>query len=89
MQQTVYYCAILGAKVDPFIMDQSGFEWTPDFWRNWRESKNPYRQYKSDRDRRLALELLRLRAGDRILEVGCGYGWISQVIWDAAKVEWY
>lgn len=70
-------------------MDRSSFEWTPDFWRNWRESRNPYRHYKSYRDRRLALEFLQPHTEDRILEVGCGYGWISRAIWDAANVMWY
>ena len=73
----------------PVKMDQTNFEWTPDFWQNWRESNNPYRRYKSDRDRSLALRFLRLSAGERILEVGCGYGWISHAIWDATKVEWF
>ena len=61
---------------DPHAMDQMRFEWTPDFWQGWRESGNPYRQYKSERDRRLVVESLELRDRDRVLEVGCGYGWI-------------
>jgi SAM-dependent methyltransferase len=69
-------------------MDQKHFEWTPEFWQGWRESDNPYRQYKSERDRRLVVESLELRDRDRILEVGCGYGWISQALWGAAKIEW-
>jgi hypothetical protein len=64
------------------------FEWTPTFWQGWREAKNPYRQYKSERDRYLALEALRLRDGDRVLEVSCGYGWISQALLESAKVRW-
>jgi len=70
-------------------MNQTKFEWTPTFWQGWRESNNPYRQYKSDRDRRLVLELLDLHDGERVLEVGCGYGWISQVLWDTAKINWF
>ena len=70
-------------------MDRTSFEWTPDFWQGWRESANPYRRHKSDRDRCIALRFLRLSAGERVLEVGCGYGWISRAIWDAAKVEWF
>jgi SAM-dependent methyltransferase len=69
-------------------MEQTNFEWTPEFWQGWRESDNPYRRYKSERDRRLVVELLELHGHDRILEVGCGYGWISQALWDAAKIEW-
>ena len=70
-------------------MNQNNFEWTPDFWQSWRESKNSYRQYKSDRDRRLVLQLLELHDGERVLEVGCGYGWISQVLWAAAEIKWF
>ena len=70
-------------------MDRTNFEWTPEFWQTWRESGNPYRRYKSERDRALALDFLQLRSGDRVLEVGCGYGWISRAIWEAAGVEWY
>lgn len=70
-------------------MTQTGFEWTPDFWQGWRESDNPYRKYKSERDRRLALEALQPRDGEKILEVGCGYGWISTALWDTARIEWY
>jgi SAM-dependent methyltransferase len=69
-------------------MDQSHFEWTPEFWQGWRESANPYRRYKSERDRRLVLELLKPGNRDRILEVGCGYGWISQALWEAADIKW-
>lgn len=64
------------------------FEWTPEFWQGWRESSNPYRRYKSGRDRRIVLEMLDLRDRDRVLEVGCGYGWISQALWGAANIEW-
>jgi SAM-dependent methyltransferase len=64
------------------------FEWTPEFWQGWRESSNPYRKFKSERDRQLVLESLELRDGDRVLEVGCGYGWISQALWQAANIEW-
>jgi SAM-dependent methyltransferase len=69
-------------------MDQMHFEWTPDFWQGWREFDNPYRHYKSERDRRMVVESLELRDRDRVLEVGCGYGWISQALWEAAKIEW-
>lgn len=72
----------------PHSMDQAHFEWTPDFWQGWRESSNPYRQYKSERDRRLVLKSLGLRDHDRVLEVGCGYGWISKSLWDAADIQW-
>lgn len=69
-------------------MDHTHFEWTPEFWQGWRESGNPYRRYKSERDRRLVVELLTPDDSDRVLEVGCGYGWISQALWDAANIEW-
>lgn len=74
--------------VDPYPMKQAGFHWTPDFWQAWRESGNPYHRYKSERDRQLVLDSLQLRDGDRVLEVGCGYGWISEALWHAAKIEW-
>ena len=70
-------------------MNRSEFEWTPDFWQGWRESDNPYRHYKSHRDRRLVLRTLELHDGEKVLEVGFGYGWISQCIWSAAKIHWY
>ncbi|HVB57585.1 MAG TPA: class I SAM-dependent methyltransferase [Candidatus Acidoferrales bacterium] len=70
-------------------MNQTQFEWTPDFWQGWRESKSPYRRYKSMRDRQLVLKALALRDGDRVLEVGCGYGWISQALWEAARIDWF
>jgi SAM-dependent methyltransferase len=70
-------------------MNQNRFEWTPDFWQGWRESENPYRRYKSERDRELVLKSLQFRDGERVLEVGCGYGWISRTLWDAAKIDWF
>lgn len=69
-------------------MSQARFEWSPEFWQGWRESDNPYRRYKSDRDRRLVVEALDIRDNDRVLEVGCGYGWISRSLWDVANIEW-
>jgi SAM-dependent methyltransferase len=69
-------------------MDQSNFEWTPDFWQGWRESENPYRKYKSERDRQLVAQSMELHDGERVLEVGCGYGWISQTLWNGAHIEW-
>jgi SAM-dependent methyltransferase len=76
-------------RVDSDSMSQSNFEWTPDFWQGWRESENPYRAYKSKRDRELVLQWLQLHDGERVLEVGCGYGWISRALWAAAKIEWF
>ena len=73
----------------PIDMHRMSFEWTPDFWQGWRESANPYRRHKSGRDRSIALRFLRLSAGERVLEVGCGYGWISRAIWETSKVEWF
>jgi SAM-dependent methyltransferase len=69
-------------------MNQARFEWSPEFWQGWRESANPYRRYKSERDRRRVVEALDIRDQDRILEVGCGYGWISRALWHAANAEW-
>jgi SAM-dependent methyltransferase len=69
-------------------MDQTNFEWTPDFWQGWRESDNPYRKHKSERDRRLVVDSMQLGDGERVLEAGCGYGWISSALWRAAKIEW-
>ena len=69
-------------------MNRTRFEWTPEFWQGWREYANPYRRYKSERDRQLVLEGLEIRDGDRVLEVGCGYGWISRALWEAGNAEW-
>jgi SAM-dependent methyltransferase len=69
-------------------MNVSKFQWTPDFWQGWRESANPYRRFKSERDRQLVLDALDVSDQDRILEVGCGYGWISSALWQTAKIEW-
>jgi SAM-dependent methyltransferase len=63
-------------------------EWTPDFWQSWRETDDPYRNFKSQEDRRIALELLSPCPGERILEVGCGYGWISRALWESADILW-
>jgi SAM-dependent methyltransferase len=71
-----------------FPMNQENFEWAPDFWQGWRESSNPYRRYKSERDRRLVLKSLEPCDHDRVLEVGCGYGWISEALWNSANIEW-
>jgi SAM-dependent methyltransferase len=62
--------------------------WTPEFWKQWREAESPYRRYKSERDRQLALHLLELKDGDRVLEIGCGYGWISQALIRSARIKW-
>jgi SAM-dependent methyltransferase len=70
-------------------MNHTQFQWTPEFWQGWRESDSPYRRYKSLRDRQLALQALDLQVGERVLEVGCGYGWISQALWDAAPIDWF
>ncbi len=61
--------------------------WTPDYWRDYWERENPYRTYKLQRDRHLAVQLLRPLDGNRILEVGCGYGRISQVLLSSASIR--
>ena len=64
------------------------FEWSPDFWQGWREAANPYRRFKSERDRALTVKELQLKDGERILEVGCGYGWISEALFREAAILW-
>jgi SAM-dependent methyltransferase len=64
------------------------FEWTPGYWQGWRESSNPYRKFKSERDQALTVQALQLRDGERVLEVGCGYGWITQALLHAARIRW-
>jgi SAM-dependent methyltransferase len=64
------------------------FQWTPDYWGSWRESDNPYRRLKSQRDRQLAQELLNPRTNDLILEIGCGYGWITESLLSRTIFRW-
>jgi SAM-dependent methyltransferase len=64
------------------------FEWTPTYWQGWRETSNPYRQFKSERDRSLTVEALQLRDGEQVLEVGCGYGWITEALFRSARIRW-
>ncbi len=61
--------------------------WTPEYWKSYFESNNPYRRYKLQRDRDLATELLKPSDGSRVLEVGCGYGRISDVLLKSAKIQ--
>jgi len=63
------------------------FEWTPAYWQGWREA-NPYRKYKSERDRSLTVEASQLHDGEEVLEVGCGYGWITEALLYAARIRW-
>ena len=42
--------------------------WTPEYWRRYCESANPFRQYKQERDRSLAIELLKPQDGELVLE---------------------
>lgn len=64
------------------------FEWTPGYWQGWREEPNPYRRFKSERDRSLTVGALQLRDEDQVLEVGCGYGWITEALFNAARIRW-
>ena len=64
------------------------FDWTPAFWQGWREASNPYRRFKSERDRSLTLNALRLSDQEQVLEVGCGYGFISRALLGSAKIRW-
>ena len=64
------------------------FQWTPSYWQGWRESNNPYRQFKSNRDRSPTVQALELQDGERVLEVGCGYGWITEALHCAAHIDW-
>ncbi len=61
--------------------------WTPEYWRGYAELDNPYRRYKLERDRHLALTLLAPADGQRILEVGCGYGRISRLLMESARIH--
>jgi SAM-dependent methyltransferase len=79
----------MSLKVGAYSMSQAAFEWKSAYWQAWREAASPYRQFKSERDRALALDALQLREGDRVLEVGCGYGWVSKALLEAAKIQWY
>lgn len=85
---------VIGWPVDLKVSDVGSLHqmyrrfWTPQRWRGWREVDTPYRRYKSLRDRELAVDLLALGDGDRVLEVGCGYGWISAALIGATKIRW-
>jgi SAM-dependent methyltransferase len=69
-------------------MRRQTYDWTPAYWQGWREVHNVYRRYKSGRDRQIALDFVQPRNGDRILEVGCGYGFISEALWKTAAIHW-
>src|SRR5438552_17595770 len=60
---------------------------TPAYWRRYCDSANPFRQYKQERDRSLAIELLKPQDGELVLEVGCGYGRISRSLTACAKIR--
>src|SRR2546422_6527376 len=66
--------------------------WTPTFWKGWRESSSPYRQFKSERDRSLTVQALQLREADRVLEVdrkstrlNSSHGYISYAVFCLKK----
>lgn len=63
------------------------FRWTPEFWQSWREANNVYRRYKSYRDRELAMQLMALKDGERVLEIGCGYGWTSEYLLRTVRIQ--
>jgi len=65
------------------------FEWKPRKWQDWREAASPYRQFKSEQDRAVAVSALQLYQGEMVLEVGCGYGWVSKALLDAARIRWF
>jgi SAM-dependent methyltransferase len=82
--------SFVGGLSEPaeFLEESLSFEWSPGYWQGWRESSNPYRQFKSERDRSLTVHALQLRDGERVLEVGCGYGWITEALHRAANIRW-
>lgn len=89
------WCVIMYTRPNPqhtpagsCTMNPARFEWTPEFWQGWRESADPYRRYKSARDRQMAVQTLEPQDRDRILEIGCGYGWISEELWASARIDW-
>ncbi|MCI0402195.1 MAG: class I SAM-dependent methyltransferase [Acidobacteria bacterium] len=60
--------------------------WTPEYWREYCEG-HPVRRYRGQREVALALELLRLEKGQRLLEAGCGYGRLSPALLERG-VRW-
>lgn len=62
--------------------------WTPSYWRKWREADSPYRRHKSEKDRQIAVRLAGLQGGERVLEIGCGYGWISEALINSSRIQW-
>jgi len=61
--------------------------WTPEYWRRYCESVDPFRQYKQERDHSLAIELLKPQDDELVLEVGCGYGRISRSLTACATIR--
>lgn len=72
----------------PSSAERSGAVWTPELWRTYFETGNPYRRYKWSRDRQLAADLIQPQPNQRILEVGCGYGRISEVLLSCPGIRW-
>lgn len=54
--------------------------WTPQFWKGYFDAPSPYRRYKHTRDVSALCALLDVPRGAKMLEAGCGYGRISQVL---------
>jgi SAM-dependent methyltransferase len=61
--------------------------WTPQFWKGYFDAPSPYRRYKHARDVAALRALLKPPQNARVLEAGCGYGRISQVLLDGYQIR--